>query len=194
VRRDVIEDLAAVDTAEAKRRSYYSRWRDCLATPLDIEGETLLELLPLMSPDDWHEIALGWDWNDGTAELEWITAQHTCDRATGLYVLCSGWPGEIAIGKARPHAAFIRELAARLENGFFLTAEFSLQLSVRKRLAFQDQLRLARGTDESPWRIPADLLDHAGTRPPAPKYAVSNGRAHYHYEYWLQHLAKRRTR
>jgi hypothetical protein len=189
VRHDVIEDLVAANRAELKRRDHYSRWRECIATPLDIEGDTLTALLKQMAPDDWHPIALGWDWNDGVAELEWITAQRTCDRATALYILCAGWPGDIATGKPRPYAAFIRDVAARLEGGFYLKAEFNLDLSVRKRLAFEDQLRIARATAESPWHIPSELLFHEGIRTPAPKYAVTNGQAHYHYEYWFDRMA-----
>ena len=52
----------------------------------------------------------------------------------------------------------------------------------------------ARDTGESPWQLPEDLLDDAGVRPHAPKYAVTDGAAHFHYEYWLKHLAPRATR
>jgi hypothetical protein len=189
VRHDVIEDLAAANKGELKRRAHYARWRECLATPLDIEGATLLDLIKQMRPDDWHAIALAWDWNDGIVELEWISSQRTCDRATALYVLCTGWPGDIATGKSRPHASFVRDLAARLEGGFYMKAEFGLDLSVRKRLAFEEQLRTARATAESPWHIAVELLDTPAMRTPAPKYAVTNGQAHYHYEYWLERMA-----
>lgn len=189
VRRAVIAGLLANDRAELKRRAHYSRWRECIAEPLDLDGDTLLDLIARMTPDDWHEIALHWDWNDGVAELAWITAQRACDRATAVYVLCTGWPGEIAAGKARPHANFIRDLAARLEGGFYVKAEFGLELSFRTRLAFKQQLDAARAAGVSPWRIDAALLDHAAARAHAPKYAISNGRAHYHYEYWLERMA-----
>ena len=53
----------------------------------------------------------------GVAELEWITAQRTCDRATAVFALCSGSPGEVATRRTRhdDHAGFVRELAARIE-------------------------------------------------------------------------------
>jgi hypothetical protein len=189
VRHRVIEDLAAAHRAELKRRAHYSRWRECLAAPLDIEGGALRDLLKQMAPDDWHQIGLTWDWNDGIADLEWIASQRSCDRATAVYILCSGWPGDIATGKARPHAAFVRDVAARLESGFYLKAEFALDLTVRRRLAFEAQLHAARATGESPWQIDAHILDHEGLRSPAPKYAVTNGCAHYHYEYWIERMA-----
>src|SRR5690606_17794941 len=125
-------------------------------------------------------------------ELEWIAAQRACDRATALYILCCGWPGDVAAHKPRPHAAMIRDIAARLEGGFYMNAAFALQLSVRQRTAFGQQLALARAAGESPWLIDADMLDHPGQRTPAPKYAATNGRIHFHYEYWLEHLAPAR--
>lgn len=190
VRRHVIADLTEQAQSEAARRAHFSRWRECVATPIALQGDSLLDQIALMTPDDWHDIALSWDWRAGVIELQWIAAQRACDRATALYVLCSGWPGDIAAGKARPHAAFIRQLAARLEGGYYAEAAFSLALSFRQRLAFQQQLDAARATGQSPWQIDRALLDHAGARLHAPTYAVTNGRAHYHYEYWLAHVAR----
>ena len=189
VRVQVIAELLENERAEAARRAHFARWRECLETPLDIWGETRLSLLLKMSPDDWHQIALGWDWNDGVEELEWIAAQRACDRATALYILCCGWPGDVALHKPRPHAGMIRDIAARLEGGFYMNAAFALALSTRQRIAFQQQLDLARATGESPWQIDADILDQPGQRAHAPKYAVTNGRLHFHYEYWLTQLA-----
>jgi hypothetical protein len=186
VRLDVIADLLANERLEAARRAHFNRWAECHATPIDLEGETLIELIAQMAPDDWHEIALAWDWNAGIAPLEWMTAQRECDRATAVYILCAGWPGDVAVGKARPHAAFIRDLAARIEGGFYVSAEFGLLLSFRKALAFQNQLDAARATGVTPWRIPKDILAYAGVRPHAPVYAITNGHAHYQYDHWLE--------
>ena len=150
-----------------------------------------------MNPDDWHEIALHWDWNAGIAELEWITGQRNCDRATAFSVLCSGSPGDVATGRLHrnevDHSGFVRDLAARLEGGFYSNAEFDLGLSMRQRAGFADELSTARDTRASPWQLPEELLDHAGRRH-KPKYAVTGGRAHFAYEYWLEHMAPRHQR
>lgn len=191
VRDAVIADLLANEQAEIERRAYFARWRECVAEPIDLPGETLLEQIRRMSPDDWHEVALNWNWTWDVVELEWITAQRACDRSTAVYVLCSGWPGDIATHKSRPHAAFVRTLASRLEGGFYIKAEFGLALSMRKRAAFEGQLAMAAATGESPWQLPEGLLDHEGTRAHTPKYAVTEGAAHFQYDYWLQHIAPR---
>lgn len=196
-RAQVIADLIPLAAAESARRAHYSRWKECLAAPLDIEADTLLGLIQQMDPDDWHEIALHWDWNAGVVELEWITSQRNCDRATALFVLCSGAPSDVATGRVRrseeDHAGFIRDLAARLEGGFYPAAELDLGLSMRQRAAFAGELSTARATGVSPWQLPDELLDHAGRRH-QPRYAVTDGRAHFAYESWLEHMAPRRQR
>lgn len=192
-REQLIAELIPLAAAESARRAHFARWRECLAAPLDIEAPDLLGLIRQMAPDDWHEITLHWDWNLGTAELEWITAQRTCDRATAVFVLCSGAPGDVAIQRARrdedDHGPFVRNLAARLEGGFYPNAELSLNLPMRQRLAFEAELAAARATGVSPWQLPPDLVTHEGRHEHSPKYAVSDGRAHYEYQYWLKHLA-----
>ncbi|MEZ5959717.1 MAG: hypothetical protein R3C30_04720 [Hyphomonadaceae bacterium] len=192
-RERLIADLIPLAAAESARRAHFSRWKECLAAPLDIEAESLLGLIRQMAPDDWHEIALHWDWNAGTSELEWITAQRTCDRATAVFTLCSGAPGEAATRRESQgdegRGGFMRNLAARLEGGFYMNADLGLDLPMRQRLAFEAELETARATGESPWQLPNDLVTHEGKRKHRPKYAVSHGRAHYQYEYWLEHVA-----
>lgn len=195
-RQQVIEEIAAWRVSEDARRRYFRRWNECAATPLDIIGDTRLALFQQMTPDDWHEIAINWRWCDGVSELNWITSQRECDRATAVYLVCSGAPGDIAVNhrnESEKHA-FVRALAARLEGGFYPTAELRLTLNQRTRRTFESELGRARATRESPWQLPDDLLDHPGVRPHAPRYSVCDGRIRFHYDYWLSHLAPRRTR
>ncbi|MGD9979182.1 MAG: hypothetical protein AB7H66_11015 [Hyphomonadaceae bacterium] len=191
-RARLIAELIPLAAAESARRAHFARWRECLASPIDIEAGTLLGLVRQMRPDDWHEIALHWDWRAGTAELEWITAQRTCDRATAVFVLCSGGPAASALQReprGEDHGSFMRTLAARLEGGFYPNAEFGLNLPMRQRFAFEADLATARQTGVSPWQIPAELVTFEGRRAHAPTYAVTDRRAHYAYEYWLAHIA-----
>jgi hypothetical protein len=194
-REQIIAELLPTAMAEAARRKHFSRWRECLAAPLDIEGANRLDLIKQMSPDDWHEIVLNWNWDHGTAELDWITARRDCDRATAVVALAAGKCGKHAThtegAHEWKHAGFVRTLAARMENGFYPIAELKLELSMRKRTQYEAELEMARATNESPWRIPEGLLDWEGVRAHQPKYAVTDGRLHYHYEYWLEHGAPR---
>ncbi|MEZ5994320.1 MAG: DUF4274 domain-containing protein [Hyphomonadaceae bacterium] len=193
-RQTIITELVAKAAQDQARRAYYSRWKECLQTPLDIGGATLAALLRQMSPDDWHEIALNWNWGDGLAPLAWITARHDCDRATAVYAMCAGAPGDVAESHRsdnRQHG-FVRDVAARLEGGFYPNAELALALGDRTRLSFAREIARARATGESPWLLPDDLLTHEGVRTHAPKYSVTNGTVHYQYDYWLAHRAPKR--
>jgi len=185
-RKRVVAALHDHAGAERARRAHFARWNECRAAPIDLQGECLFDVITQMNPDDWHEIALRWNWDDGLAELRWITSRRECERATAVYVLCAGRPGDVAAAhKQDERDAFVRALAARLENGFYPNVEIGLALSMRARLAFQQQLDAARAIGQSPWRLPEGLLDHAG-RPHRPRYTLIDGAAHWHYEHWLE--------
>lgn len=192
-RQRVIEDLLARANEETARAAYYERWEECLAAPLPLRGERLLDQLPQMSPDDWHEIALNWDWRAGVKALNWITAQRRCDRATAVYILCAGKPGAVATHTGSlAHAGFVRTVAARLENGFYPTADLALRLPMRTRAEFVRELAVARATRESPWQLDDDLIHHPGVRDHAPRYTLVEGQVRYHYDHWLAHVAPKR--
>jgi len=44
------------------------------------------------SPEEWHQVACNWNWDDGADELRWIIQQPTCDRGTALLVYWHGGP------------------------------------------------------------------------------------------------------
>ncbi len=192
-RAQLIAQLMPLAAAESARRAHFSRWKECLAAPLDIEAADRLGLIQQMGPDDWHEIVLRWNWDWGVAELNWITSQRGCDRATAVFALCSGKPSEVATRHVRrdddEHGWFVRDVASRLEGGFYANAELGLDLPLRQRFAFESDLAAARLTGVSPWRLPEDLVAHKGKRTHRPRYSVSDGRVHFEYEYWLEHLA-----
>lgn len=196
-REALIKDLTRHAEAAAAQQAYLSRWRECQATPLDLDGDTLLAQIKQMGPDDWHEIVLAWNWDHGVSELEWITSQPTCDRATALAAYCGGAPSRIALRWEKPayetgrwdYGGFVRAVAARLENGFYMNAAFALPLPARTLGAYAQEIAAARSTGESPWQIPDSLLAHEGAAH-APRYALHNGAIHYHYDYWLAHIAR----
>jgi hypothetical protein len=188
----VVTDLLAHADAERARRAHFSRWNECQAATPNLRGETLLDLIAQMTPDDWHEIVQRWDWDAGVSELNWITSQRACDRATAVFALCAGRPGLVATAphNAGAHGGFIRALAGRLEGGFYPKAELGLGLSLRTRRRFEQEIETARATGESPWQLPDDLLTRPGVRAAEPKYTLRDGAVRYHYEYWLRRIAR----
>lgn len=193
-RAEVVADLLEQSAAERARRLHYSRWYEWRAADIDLQGATTLELIQQMSPDDWHEIVLRWDWDAGVEEIKWITAQQRCDRATALYALCSLRPGIVAntVDRGR-YRSFVRALAARLEGGLYPTADLSLALPTRTRIDFAQELESARSTGEPPWRLEPEHLTHPG-RAHAPKYTLADGQVRFHYDHWLAHIASGRKR
>jgi hypothetical protein len=48
--------------------------------------------LKTASPDDWHRVALDYNWDEGVETLYWIVQQPDCDRATALDIFWKGQP------------------------------------------------------------------------------------------------------
>jgi hypothetical protein len=190
-RGEVVADLLEYNAAERARRAHMGRWYEWRGVKADLSGSRL-EQIQQMGPDDWHEIVLRWDWDLGVEELNWITSQRECDRATAVYALCSARPGIVATtldqGRHRP---FVRALAARLENGFYPNVELGLQLSMRTRREFEHEIETARATGDSHWRLTNDLITHRG-RAHAPKYTFADGQVRFHYDHWLAHVAPKK--
>lgn len=187
-RGEVVADLLEHNAAERARRAHLGRWYEWRGAEVDLRGARL-DQIKRMNPDDWHEIVLRWDWDLGVEELNWITSQRDCDRATAIYALCVARPGLIATTLDQGHnRQFIRALAARLENGFYPNAALGLQLSMRTRRDFEREIDVARATGESPWQLTNDLVTHRG-RAHAPKYTFADGQVRYHYDHWLAHVA-----
>lgn len=52
----------------------------------------LMTWLAQATPDDWHQVAWGWNWDSGHETLQWIIRQPTCDCGTALLVYWKGGP------------------------------------------------------------------------------------------------------
>jgi len=193
----LIKDLEIHAAEEARRRAQLRTMIECRAAPIDLCGVSLLALIKQMSPDDWHEIVLNWHWDHGVTELEWITAHPECDRATALYAYCLGEPSRVALRANKPsyehgrwdYGGFVRAVAARLENGFYMNAALKLELGPETAARFAAEMARARASKESPWQLEPALLNHPG-RPHQPKYTLHHGAVHYHYDYWMAREAR----
>jgi len=52
--------------------------------------QTLVRWLDAHGPDDWHQVAIDWNWDAGLAVLAWIAARPDCDRATAQHLILNG--------------------------------------------------------------------------------------------------------
>lgn len=56
--------------------------------------------LALVGPDEWHQVADQWNWDNGSDPLRWIVEQPNCDRATALLIFWRGEPSYFWDGPA----------------------------------------------------------------------------------------------
>jgi hypothetical protein len=56
-------------------------------------SEMLMAWLETATPDQWHQVADGWNWGSGEDPLRWIVSQPDCDKATALLIFWRGEPG-----------------------------------------------------------------------------------------------------
>ena len=52
--------------------------------------QILVAWLKTRSPDDWHQVAIDWNWDAGLDVLAWIASQPECDRATAQHLILNG--------------------------------------------------------------------------------------------------------
>lgn len=192
-RKRLIADLIPEQARLKEQQKRMSRRCECRAAPLDIVGEARLDLIKQMGPDDWHEVLLTWNWGYGISELEWITSQPECDRATAVHALHLS-----NVDEAAKHAQkypsgsdgwdFAWRLACRLQDGFYAKAELKVVGSMRELASFQRAFGEARAVGRYPWMVSDDLFLREG-RKHTPKYTNSDDRIEWFYDYWLDNLA-----
>ena len=73
-----MEGLAAMDDLSDEER-------DCLSTNI--------AWLERTDPDDWHRVALDFNWSEPLYLLDWIVRRAECDVATALTIFWKGEPG-----------------------------------------------------------------------------------------------------
>jgi hypothetical protein len=195
-RRRLMAELVPDRAALRAHRQRVSRLRECWAAPLDVKGETTLDIVMQLTPDDWHEIALHWNWDQGVEVLNWITSQPTCDRATAMIILTRANLAQVAEQSAAGPPTenewrFCWNLAQRVRAGAFTKTGLAFGVSPGEVKGMKATLAQARATGREPWLLPDSLLDE-GTRKHKPRYTYRDGRTPaigWQYDYWLDHVA-----
>jgi hypothetical protein len=73
------------------------------------------------SPEEWHQVAWSWNWDNGVEELRWIIRQPTCDRGTALLVYWYGGP------------RYFAQYASRDEVPEYQLEEYDLVMEIERR-------------------------------------------------------------
>jgi len=85
------------------------------------------------NPDDWHKIALGWNWDSTHEPISWIIQQTECDRSTALAVYWYGGAGwyvqfenrEAVPDWSLPNYDLIKDVEQRYVRGFYTRQEIA---------------------------------------------------------------------
>jgi len=96
-------------------------------------NSSLVGLLARSSPDVWHQVAMGWNWDGGVAPLAWIIRQPQCDIGTALLVYWRGGPGWdkqfLSRDEVPAHRLevfdLLEEVEGRLVSGFYSRQKIS---------------------------------------------------------------------
>lgn len=95
--------------------------------------EKRLNYKELKTPEECHQLALHWDWDDGVEALQWIVRQPLCDQGTALYIYWAATPNwyyqfkdrEDVVARNREAATYdlIKEIETRTLEGFYTRRE-----------------------------------------------------------------------
>lgn len=62
-------------------------------TELEFSEADFIPWLKTQTYETWHEVVLGWNWDNGPKELLWISSQPECDMGTACHLFFSGAAG-----------------------------------------------------------------------------------------------------
>lgn len=199
--RGEIVDLARVyDAAQRARIAYYNRMNECRDTPIDITGDDQIVLLNQMSPDDWHDIVINWNWDFGSVLCHWVVSQSQCDRATAVYTLFAVDPLYVLQRResGNPDVSgmdiygLVDKIFANIKSNYYSKHDFSLNMNEKALKAAKRQLEEIARLGNPAWVLSSDILSRTGKTPHNPKYSSEDGQIQYHYDYWLKHIASPR--
>ncbi|HTV67969.1 MAG TPA: DUF4274 domain-containing protein [Rhizobiaceae bacterium] len=138
--------------------------------------EALMAWLQAHGPDEWHGVAVTWNYGHGGAPLAWIAMQGDCDAATAqdIFWKCNG--GEHfengRILTTRNPADFdegfelAQLIATRWEDGLYVLRELKLDKDTRDMIDDMYQIYLSHiaGLDQRslPWRAPQPTFPDDG--------------------------------
>ena len=125
----------------------------------EAQARERIEWLKGQTPEDWHRFALGFNWGDDLAPLEWIVQQETCDMATALLVFWRSEPAwdlmmmaEEGTGYSRSESALITTIANRICEKGYWRRKIAWDAEPGNHADFEDMKRYVAGIDNPPWR------------------------------------------
>lgn len=137
-----------------------------------IFSEREIAWLRAASPDDWHRVALDYNWDEGVETLYWIVQQPDCDRATALDIFWKGQPAwylYLALKEGRDEAddptwTMLKYIAARIHARGYTRSKIAFDATPALRQDFAELSGYAEQLANPPLRPHRDMLRSARGR------------------------------
>jgi hypothetical protein len=156
---------------------------------VEVEGDEEAHLaaniawLETADPDDWHRVALEFNWSDYLYVLDWIVRQPHCDIATALTIFWKGEPacfmeeeGEDAEepdGFGDLNKAICAYIAERVRAGGYTRSEICFTPDTWTKRNYVELVDMEKEMSQPNIRTHPDLIRNRGGREVEPDYAFS---------------------
>ena len=174
-------------------------------TSADAKLPLSIEWLEKQSPDTWHVIATGWNYDYRADPLLWIVSQSACDRGTALCVFlkeASSWvkyPDPVGLNEYYQICWGICEAVSRrwkeklypsfkfLPLGADLPSDYSQYVKIFKSA----RANAIEALGVLPWDLPDDAFQlPSGLKEPDSIYSFGDNELRYRLDYWEHNIRK----
>ena len=182
--------------AEAREEALRSQWRQCPRARLSSAPEDFLRWVKVQSPDTWHEIVLGWDYNCGDRDdvLAWILDQPNCDLGTVAQFFFTAALGLADEDPEKLSPLYrrgwlqMKRVADNWQRGHYVRSELKHRVEPYD-IKYYDDLVARRQAEGNPlpWTVPGPQERRFGMREPDSSYSYKPGHLRLTFAVWKRH-------
>lgn len=131
-----------------------------------IRIEHQIDWLKNASPDDWHRVALDFNWDERIDPLRWIVEQPECDKATALTIFWLGQPAYFLMEVAEKGGAddaqnpvwdMLKYIAQRINEKGYHRAQIAYDATPHANQDFRELAEYAGQLTHSPLKPHPDM-------------------------------------
>jgi len=132
----------------------------------------LIDWLKEQNPDNWHRVAISWNWDWGFFVLVWIVSQPDCDKATAQHLFVLTNPDyflrfrtrDAMLGSERVNIEgfdFLKLLAGRWSEGVYRRSEIATMDDLLKVQSYRQAYRETEAPykDRLPWVVNDEIFE-----------------------------------
>lgn len=174
-------------------------------TSADARLTLSIEWLETQSPDTWHVVAAGWNYDYRADPLLWIVSQPACDKGTALCVFLKeaySWVKYRDPGGLNEHYAICWKICQTVSRrwkekhygnfrflplGLGVSSDYSRYVKI-----FQSaRANALKALGMLPWDLPDDAFQlPSGLEEPDSIYSFGDNELRYSFKYWTHNIRK----